>query len=81
MHSRSEEYVCNKCGFISPVPNERCPECDSPMSAVDSPEPQRESGTDQATDETELNSDGTESLEGLREKEEQEDEPGYDEEA
>lgn len=29
-----EDYLCASCGFTTPVPNEFCPNCNSPMDSL-----------------------------------------------
>jgi len=67
MQVEAEEYICENCGFTSPVPNDSCPECGGKMSSLDGKQAQ----TDDSDEYADQNAaDGTESLEDLREQEE-----------
>ena len=78
----TEEYICNNCGYTSPVANDACPECKSPMAKLDDGEAHRGTSTQEGdeVDDSHYNSDGMESLEALRAKEDSEDDPPFDDE-
>lgn len=79
----TEEYICEECGNTTPVPNDFCPSCGSPMTPLhatpDKAKPEEEEDDndfsklhDGIGEET-----GEESLEALRADEEKESEDEY----
>lgn len=75
-----EHYICDECGYTSPVANERCPDCGSVMSALHEEKPKAkvlsgESEEDIVEDETAA--DGSSSLEALQSKEQEESDKEY----
>lgn len=77
-----EQYICDECGYTSPIANERCPDCGAAMSALHDEKPKAkvmtgESEADLADDEAPLAEDGSTSLEALAEKEQKESDSDY----
>ena len=78
--SSDQQYICDECGYISPVANEHCPDCGSPMSALhdEKPKVQVTSGEHEADNaEEETAADGSSSLEALQSKEQEESDKEY----
>lgn len=74
-----ERYVCEECGADTLVPNEHCPNCGAPMSALhdeSKSKPATETNDDDLTDDT-ITAGESSSLEDLQEKERAEDEDEY----
>ncbi len=75
-----EQYICDECGYTSPVANERCPDCGSAMSALHDEKPKAQvlSGEDE-DDSTEegTDADGASSLEALQNEEQEESDKEY----
>ena len=70
-----EQYICDECGYTSPVANERCPDCGSMMSALHDEKPKAKimagEGEEDLAEEA-VNDDGASSLEDLQSKEREE---------
>ena len=71
-----EQYICDNCGYTSPIANDRCPECGSMMSALHDEKPKArvmtgENEEDLAEGETGASEheDGTLSLDDLQKQE------------
>lgn len=78
----TQEYICDECGNTTPIPNEHCPVCGAPMTALGSTTPATkkrvvEGDDDDDIDGTAYNEDGMESLEQLKAKESEEDDEPY----
>jgi predicted ATP-dependent serine protease len=75
-----EQYICDECGYTSPIANDRCPDCGSAMSALHDEKPKAkvldgESEEDLA--EEGLDSDAPKSLEALQNEEQEESDQEY----
>lgn len=71
----AEQYICDECGFVSPVHNDHCPECGAPIAALDGIEAHKEKIAGDDLADAEFNTDGTESLEKLKEQEDSDEAP------
>jgi len=79
-----EQYLCDECGYTSPVANEHCPDCGSLMSALheEKPKAKVESGeSDEELTEDSTDADGASSLEALQSKEQEESDQEYQHDA
>ena len=79
-----EQYICDECGYTSPVANEHCPDCGALMSALHDEKPKAkvmagESDADLADETT--NEDGATSLEALQKEEAEEADKEYQNDA
>ena len=75
-----EQYICDECGYTSPIANERCPDCGSAMSALHDEKPKAkaldgESEEDLA--EEGMDSEAPKSLETLQNEEQEESDKEY----
>jgi len=74
-----EQYICDECGYSSPVANERCPDCGSTMTSLNDDTSKKGKGkseNDEDYDE-EMDSGATSSLEDLQSKEQEESDEDY----
>jgi len=78
--SSDEQYICDECGYTSPVANERCPDCGSPMSALHAEKTKTKvaagDGDEDLSDDTGID-DGSSSLEDLQKQEQEESDKEY----
>lgn len=76
--SPDEQYICDQCGYTSPVANEHCPDCGAPISALHDEKPKTKVAVDddEIIDEA-VAEDGSSSLEALQSKEQDESDKEY----
>ena len=70
--TNDEQYICDECGYTSPVANERCPDCGSAMSALHDEKPKTKVAVGDADEDLSDDTgseDGTASLQAEAEKE------------
>ena len=75
-----EQYICDECGYTSPVANERCPDCGSAMSALHDEKPRAKviSGeSEEDLSEETMDADSPKSLQALAEEEQEEPDKEY----
>lgn len=85
-----EDFLCEKCGFTSPVPNDNCPECGSPMSGFGGPKAgakpagateEKEEAFDDLSNVNESDDGSPLSLEALQEEENEDDRKSYEQDS
>lgn len=80
LNTSDEHYICDECGYTSPVANERCPDCGSMMSALHDEKPKAKviSGeSEEDLSEETMDADSPKSLQALAEEEQEESDKEY----
>ncbi len=75
-----EQYICDECGYTSPVANERCPDCGSAMSALHDEKPKAKvmaGESEEDLSEETMDADSPKSLQALAEEEQEESDKEY----
>ena len=73
-----EQFICDECGYVSPVANERCPDCGSTMTSLSDDASKKRRKDDGEDDEFSDDIDApTSSLEDLQTKEQEESDEEY----
>lgn len=75
-----EQYICDECGFTSPIANDRCPDCGSAMSALHDEKPKAKTVDGESEEdlaEESMDSEAPKSLEALQNEEQEESDKEY----